>query len=186
VASYTNFQFFDFGGITRLLEPLTGVSSYNLLNTPMTFVLPAMFGCGLRSGLFIFIFRQFFAGIPQELDEAARIDGCGPLRTFIRIMVPMAVPAFITTCLFSAVWHWNDMYTMGMYFTTEIRPITPTLADLTAAMLNDNIINHVGTTLQVRSYFAAASLLTVLPPLLLYVVLQRHFTESIEKTGIVG
>ena len=186
IPNYTNFRFFDFGGLLQLLSPLTGFSSLNLLDTPYTFILPAVFACGLRCGLFIFIFRQFFMGIPKELEEAARIDGCGALRTFVQIMVPMAKPAFITTCLFSVVWHWNDLYLSSMYYTSMVKPITPQLSQLMTLMRETNIASTVADQLSVRSYFAAGALLAVLPLLILFIILQRQFTESIEKTGIVG
>lgn len=60
----------------------------NLLSTAWTAVLPSIFACGYRAGIFIFIFRQFFAGQPKELEEAARIDGCSAFGTFRRIMAP--------------------------------------------------------------------------------------------------
>ena len=121
-----NFNYFDFGGILSLIP---GKPTINLLDTPFTFVLPSLFASGLRGGLFIFIFRQFFWGIPKALEEAARIDGCSAFNTFIRIIVPIAVPVFITVTLFSFVWHWNDLYSATMYF-TDVRLLTPNLNNL--------------------------------------------------------
>jgi len=174
-----NFNFFDFGGLFLLLP---GKPTINLLNTPFVFVLPAMFASGLRSGLFIFIFRQFFLGTPKALEEAARIDGCGALKTFIRIIVPMAGPVFITVTLFSFVWHWNDMYSATMYF-TDIRLLTPSIRNLAATILASSL-NIEGYA--ARTYMAAAPLLVIAPPLILYLFTQRYFTESVERTGIVG
>lgn len=176
-----NYQFFDFGGILSLLP---GDKKFvNLLNTPWTFILPSFFATGLRSGLFIFIFRQFFLGMSKSLEEAARIDGCGALQTYIRIIVPMAVPAFVTVTLFSFTWHWNDLYSSAMYFTSDIRPLIPNLSNLKVLLSMAN----VGVTgYAARTYMAAAPLLTILPPLILYILTQRYFTESIERTGLVG
>ena len=70
ISSYLNFRFFDFGGLLGLLEPITGFPSINLLNTEWTFVLPAIFANGLRSGLFIFLFKQFFSGLPKEIEDS--------------------------------------------------------------------------------------------------------------------
>ena len=72
-------------------------------DTGFTFWLPSLFGVGLRSGLFVFIYRQFFSGFPKELEEAAYIDGCGAMKTFLRILVPNAGPAFTTVFLFCIV-----------------------------------------------------------------------------------
>lgn len=173
-----NFQFFDFGGILTLL----GVKPLNLMNTVWTFILPSAFATGIRSGVFIFIFRQFFIGLPKDLEEAARIDGCGAIRTYVQIIAPLAVPAFITVMLFSFIWHWNDLYSSTMYFTTDIKPLMAMLQDLDIIMQRGAGVSAYAA----RTYKAAALLLTVLPPLILYMFTQKHFTESIERTGIVG
>ncbi len=174
-----NFNYFDFGGILSLIP---GKPTINLLDTPFTFVLPSLFASGLRGGLFIFIFRQFFWGIPKALEEAARIDGCSAFNTFIRIIVPIAVPVFITVTLFSFVWHWNDLYSATMYF-TDVRLLTPNLNNLDR-LLATSTVDVKGYA--ARTYMAAAPLLVILPPLILYIFTQRYFTESIERTGIVG
>lgn len=173
-----NFQFFDLGGIFNLL----GIPPINLMNTIWTFVLPSAFATGIRSGVFIFIFRQFFVGLPKDLEEAARIDGCSAIRTYVQIIVPLAVPAFITVMLFSFIWHWNDLYSSTMYFTTDVKPLMAMLQDLDIIMQRGAGVSAYAA----RTYKAAALLLTVLPPLILYMFTQKHFTESIERTGIVG
>ncbi len=173
-----NFQFFDFGGILTLL----GIKPLNLMNTVWTFILPSAFATGIRSGVFIFIFRQFFIGLPKDLEEAARIDGCGAIRTYVQIIVPLAVPAFITVMLFSFIWHWNDLYSSSMYFTSDVKPLMALLQDLDVIMQRGAGVSAYAA----RTYKAAALLLTVLPPLILYLFTQKHFTESIERTGIVG
>lgn len=180
MSTYLNYWFFDFGGILKLF----GVST-NLLNTTWVFVLPAIFASGLRNGLFIFIFRQFFAGQPKDLEEAARIDGCGPFKTFLRIMVPLAGPAFVTVLLFSIVWHWNDYYSASIYFTSELKPISVMLQNLKNALFMGGISNGK-TDYQLRMYLMSGTLLSILPPLVLYIFTQRFFTESIERTGLVG
>lgn len=152
----------------------------------LTFILPACLASGLRCGLFIFIFRQFFQDVPKELEEAARIDGCGAFRTFCQIIVPLAGPAFITVMLFSIIWHWNDYYLSAMYFMGDVKPVSVMLSNL-----NDLLKASMDTTIQVpqdtlRTYLAAGSLLVTLPPLLLYLFTQKYFTESIQRTGIVG
>jgi multiple sugar transport system permease protein len=175
-----SFHFFNFGGLLSLLP---GSPSINILNTPLTFILPSLFATGLRSGLFIFIFRQFFIGMPKSLEEAARIDGCGALQTFVRIIVPLAVPVFITVTLFSFIWHWNDLYSATMYFTSDVRMLMPNLKNLDRLLVTSN----VGVSgYAARTYRAAAPLLTIVPPLILYLFTQRYFTESVERTGIVG
>lgn len=182
-ASYLNFRYFDFGGLLKIF----GIS-VNLLNTPWVFLLPALFGAGLRNGLFIFIFRQFFSGMPKELEEAAYIDGCGPFSTFVRIMLPMSKSAFITVMLFSFIWHWNEYYMSALYFIEGTKPLSVMLNSLQSmtSLAANGALNGVSSPYILRTYLQAGSLLTIVPPLILYIFTQRQFTESIERTGIVG
>ena len=187
ISSYLNFRFFDFGGVMGLLEPITGFPSVNLLNTEWTFILPAIFANGLRSGLFIFLFKQFFSGLPKEIEEAAKIDGCGAIKTYWQIMLPMAKPAIITVLLFSTVWHWNDLYTASMYFIEGTQPVMPTLDSLFDIMAQEGLMESMSASQDyLRVYISSGALLAILPPLVIYLVFQRMFTESIAKTGIVG
>lgn len=159
----------------------------NLLNTPWVFILPALFGAGLRNGLFIFIFRQFFLGLPKDLEEAAWVDGCNPLRTFISIILPSSGPGIVTVTLFSFVWHWNDYYYSAMLYTTKLKALVPMMQSIKGAL--ETSINNgsaSGAALSSRGILSAAGLLTIVVPLVLYLFLQRHFVESIERTGIVG
>lgn len=181
-ATYLSFRYFDLGGILSLL----GIGSFNLLNTEWTFILPALFGCGLRNGLFIFIFRQFFMGMPKELEEAAYIDGCGHFGTFLRVMLPNSRPAFITVLLFSFIWHWNDYYSASTYFIDGVKPLSVMLYNLQGMIQNAGIGTGGASPYLLRTYLQSGALLCILPPLVLYIFAQRYFTESIERTGIVG
>ena len=192
--SYLNFRDFDLLALIHLPHDLFFPNaplliprvSVKLTDTALTFILPSLFATGLRSGLFVFIFRQFFVGMPKDLEEAARIDGCGYLKTFVRIMLPLAVPAIVTVALFSFIWHWNDSQLSAMYYDTNM-PLSVMLSQIKAAMQNENIYNISNNTPdQIRTYLQAGCLLTILPPLILYIFTQRFFTESVERTGIVG
>lgn len=188
ISSFINYRNFDVFGIMSLLHRLipSVPESLNLINTPWTFILPAFFGSGLRAGLFIYIFRQFFAGMPKDLEEAAVIDGCGALRTFVRVMLPLAKSAFITVLLFSFVWHWNDYVQASMYF-NDNQPISVMLNQMQSLLQDAKLFNVVTNTPdEIRTFLQAGCLLTILPPLILYIFTQRFFTESIERTGIVG
>lgn len=180
--SYINFRYFTFGGILNLF----GGASINLLNTEWTFILPALFGAGLRNGLFIFIFRQFFIGMPKELEEAAYIDGCNAFSTFTRVMLPNSRSAFITVMLFSFIWHWNDYYSAAVYFIEGAKPLSVTLYNLQSLLSQASMGMGNTSPYLLRTYIQAGALLCVLPPLILYIFTQRYFTESIERTGIVG
>ncbi|MBE5786758.1 MAG: carbohydrate ABC transporter permease [Clostridiales bacterium] len=179
---YVSFDFFFLGQIGRLF---TGEAwTMKLLDTPLVYYLPAAFGQGIRSGLFIFIFRQFFRGMPKELEDAAYIDGCGVFATFIRIMIPCAVPAFVTSILFSSVWYWNDYYMASMYF-SDANTLAVSLGTL-ADLLRSVGFNMYDDPYVIVTQMQSACMLTIFPLIVLFIVMQRKFTESIDKTGIVG
>ena len=187
VPSYIQFRFFDFFGIGKIIGLFVGRPvTANLLDTLWTFYLPAMFGTGIRSGLFIFVFRQFFRGMSKELQESAYIDGCSQLKTFFQIMLPNAKPCLVTVALFSIVWYWNDFYFAAMYF-TNLRTVSIALSSLREDfILMTKYANAVTDPYVLVTRIQAGCLLTVGPLLFLYLVLQKYFVESIERTGIVG
>lgn len=188
--SFVSFRYFDPLHIFSLTESLTGYSSIDLLDTIWTFVLPAILGVGLRGGLFIFIFRQSFLGMPKDLEEAAKIDGCGAFKTYLKIIVPLAIPTFVTVILFSFIWHWNDFYYSAAYFMNGTRPLTVELSAIAESMYSSGMTGSMsgvtGTVTTYRTYIMAGCLLTIIVPLVIYLFLQRYFIESVERTGIVG
>ncbi len=185
IPMYMQYVNFDFLGIGSLISLFTGKTpGVSLLNSELAIYIPAALGQGLRAGLFIYIFRQFFRGMPRELEDAAYIDGCGIFKTFWRIMLPNAGSSILTCSLFSFVWYWNDYYTLSMYFNE------PKTLSVALAMLKD-VLRGQGLDVYTNPYvivtqMQAACMLTILPLLILYIFLQRYFTESIERTGLVG
>lgn len=178
-----NMRYFDCLGILKLIGNIIGTDIRpNLLNSVWAFYLPSLLGVGLKAGLFIFIYVQFYKGMPKELEEAASIDGAGPIKTFLSIVVPSSGVAFLTVTIFSIIWHWNDYYLAGMYFTNS-------------EMLSVNLskIYSVLDAYGVGAYNAestgpvmAACLLVILPVLIMYMILQKQFIKSIDRVGIVG
>ncbi len=172
-------------------------SDLGWINTYLPFLVPSLFGHGLRGALFVLIFMQFFRGMPHELEEAARIDGAGAFRTFWTIMLPLARPAMLVVFLFSLVWHWNDVFEPNLYIMlNEHFNLTQQLAilngegQLELAQANAaNTVNRAGVIGQAPTNLnrvMAGSLLTILPMLILYLFTQRYFVESVERTGIAG
>ena len=94
---YLQFAYFKLFGIIPLYS---GGEQLSLINSGLTMYMPALFANGIKAGLFIYIFRQFFRGLPKELEDAAYLDGCGPFETYIKIMVPNAKTSFLTVFLF--------------------------------------------------------------------------------------
>ena len=166
---------------------IKGLFSLNLIDSRLTMYLPAMTANGIRAGLMILIFRQFFRGMPRELEDAAYIDGCGPFRTFAKVMLPNASAALLTVFLFSVVWYWNDYYVSSTFFTD-----TKTIAIMLTNLDNElkmNLFNDPTVQISPRDQIVwkeAGCLLSIAPVLVMYVFLQKHFTEGIERSGIVG
>lgn len=179
---YMEFRYFNFFGIGSLTELFGLPLKINLLNTRWTFYLPALFANGLRSGLVIYIYIQFFKGLPKELEDAASIDGCGSMKIFSHIILPSATPVLVTIFIFSIVWYWNDYLYSSMFMPSQktLSVALNGLGDLLRSELNSYDPYLLITTMQ------AGCLLVVTPILIVYLFMQRFFTESIEKTGIVG
>ncbi len=176
-------RYFDFAFIGKIPELFGGTAfTINFLDTPWATYLPAVFAAGIRSGLFVFIYRQFFLGLPAELEDAAYIDGCGPLRTFLTVMLPVSGGAIIIVLLLSFVAYWNDsIYTT--FFYDKLETLNSQLAQLQTFMgYNSNNLPD-GADL---AYKQCGAMLVIFIPLIVFIIFQRFFTESIERTGIVG
>lgn len=161
-----------------------------ILGTIWTFVLPALFGNGLNSAIFILIFYSFFKQVPKVLMEAAYIDGAGHFKAFFKIAIPSAVPAIITVFLFSFVWYWNEsylteMYVQGLATKSEWTNLVIQLKNFDSNFTTRATTGDMATSLN-ESVRMAATSLSILPLFLMYLVLQRQFIESIDRTGITG
>ncbi|MBO5177565.1 MAG: carbohydrate ABC transporter permease [Lachnospiraceae bacterium] len=161
-----------------------------ILGTIWTFVLPALFGNGINSAIFILIFYSFFKQVPKVLMEAAYIDGAGHFKAFFKIAIPSAVPAIITVFLFSFVWYWNEsylteMYVQGLATKSEWTNLVIQLKNFDSNFSTRATTGDMATSLN-ESVRMAATSLSILPLFLMYLVLQRQFIESIDRTGITG
>ena len=165
-----------------------------ILGTYLPVILPTFFGFGLRGGLFIFIFRQFFMNLPRELENAAKVDGCGFLRTYVRIVLPIAKPAIVVTLVLSMVWHWNDFYEPGIYaakpdmytLPASIQALIPIMESPTRALSFFSSFDMPNQEAVINNaVFMAATLMAILPIILIFAVRQRGFMQGIERTGLV-
>ncbi|AVM42555.1 carbohydrate ABC transporter permease [Fastidiosipila sanguinis] len=192
---YLNFRNFDIFG---LFKAITG-QPLNLLNNPITLYILAITGQGLKSGIFIYIFRQGFINLPKELEDSAYVDGSGYLRTFFSIILPSAGSTLLTAAVLSFVWNWNDMYFVNMFASTP-NNIMVKLNSATASMdqtLNSLVRNIDGATasqlellvdspLYKQAIADTMSLLTMIPVLVIYMVVQRWFIQSSTHAAVKG
>ena len=142
------------------------------LDTYLPLIVPTMFGLPF----FIFMLVQFFRGIPRELSEAATMDGCGSLRFFASILLPLSKPALFSAAMFQFMWSWNDFFTPYIYINSvKNYPLALGLRmtiDTNAAVSWNNIL--------------AMAVVSILPMMLLFFFAQKYFVEGIATTGIKG
>ncbi len=155
----------------------------NLMGTPWPMYIMSLLGCGVRSGLYIYIFNQFFRGLPKEIEEAAFVDGAGMWYTYFNIMLKNASPAVITVTVFSLVWQFNDSFFSNLFLVSPDIVISKKISTLASVIANEDKILNV--TLQ-ELYLHAGIILVLLPIILIYLLLQRYFIEGVERSGIVG
>ncbi|MDR0555124.1 MAG: carbohydrate ABC transporter permease [Treponema sp.] len=171
---YLNFRYFDVLGIFRLLtgEPL------NLLGSPASYLVLHATGLGLKSGLYIFLLRQYFRGVPRELEEAAYVDGCGRMRTFGQILLPDALPMVTACFLFSFVWQWTDSFYFNL-FMPAVNMMSSALAGLTGGAEGLRTYDPYA-----QGQIYTGILLTLAPMVLIYLFAQKTFVASLAHTGI--
>jgi multiple sugar transport system permease protein len=179
IPMFMQIKFFDFFGLGRLIGLIPGLKPIILpiYNTQWALLLPALLGNGIRGGLYIYIFRQFFRGMPLELEDAANIDGCGFMTTFTKIIIPLSRPPILVVFILSIIWYWNDIFITSLFFSKS----------QTLAMLVDGLAARFALEYdlyQVQVFQQAGSLLMISPVLLMYLFLQRYFMRSIDQTGL--
>lgn len=165
-------------------------SHLNMLDTFMPFILPAYVGFGLRGGIAIFLYRQYFQGFPSALEEAAMIDGCGRIKGFFKIAFPSAGSITVVTAILFMIWHWNDYYEPSLYLRDGSKiMVTQTLPRLYEMISKD--VSEFGVVIEDLSQYhegvvMAGTAIAIFPMLIAYFVLQRKFMEGVERSGLVG
>lgn len=174
---YLRFRFFGFTNIFKFTGTLSG---WKLTDTVFPFLLLSITANAFKNGLYIYMLRQYFKGLPSELEEAAYIDGCGYIKTFFKIILPGAVSMLASVFLFAFVWQWNDQF-----YAKTLAPNLPLLVTKIYNM-NQNNLPEMGNALLQAMLENAKLVLIIFPLMVLYVFTQKLFTESIERSGITG
>lgn len=143
------------------------------LDSYLPFWIPALFAC---YPFFIFMLVQFFRGIPRELDEAARIDGCNSFETLFRILLPLSKPAIVSLVVFQTVWTWEDFFNSLIYI-NSVKNYTVSLA----LRMSLDVMEAVSW-----NRVLAMSVLSILPCVVIFFLAQRYFVEGISTTGLKG
>lgn len=181
-----NYRHLDIFGIFGLLNKLTGIDlRLNIYSTDFSFWLPSVFGVGIRAGMIIYIYIQFFTGLPYELEEAAYIDGAGLFKTYFRIALPSSSVVIVTVSVLSMVWHWNEYFLSALCFGTEEWPLSVALYNMETTLQHNGIWMWLDRGKTETTIFASC-LLFIIIPLVAYLFLQRKFVKSIDRVGITG
>lgn len=189
LSMFMKFRYFDILGLFKLLGggvipgfkviPFTDI---NLLNTYWPLALLSLGGLGFKNGLYIYMLRQYFRGVPDELEESAYLDGSGVFRTFVQIIIPLSVPMLITVFLFSFSWQWTDMFYTDLFFTKASITMMPDIVMIPKSL--DTI--YAGQSMFEAAIHNTASLLIIAPLIVMYLFCQRYLIAGIERSGIVG
>lgn len=179
LAMFMKFRYFDIYGLFNLI----GLGEINLINTEWPLYLLSLTGLAFKNGLYIFIFRQFFKGVPDELEEAAYIDGTGVVRTFFQIILPLSVPMMTTVFMFSFSWQWTDtFYTATPFFTSSGLHLLSNIIEVPKSLTR----TFAATNLWESIIQNTCGLLVIIPLFIVFLIGQRNFVEGIERSGIVG
>ena len=183
-----NFKDFDILGIFGLLTKI-GILPDNfayglrLTNTFWPLVILSATGLAFKNGLYIFMLRQFFRGVPDELEESAYIDGSGVFRTFFTIIIPLSVPMLITVFLFSFSWQWTDNYYIQLFFPGgRMWNWSNVVQEIPLSLKTD----YPGQNLFYTAIHNTAGMMAIAPLIVMYLFCQKFLVQGIERSGIVG
>jgi len=163
-------------GQVTLIPQYSMFHSFGWINTYLPFIVPHSLAGGTGGSFFIFLLVQFIRGIPKELDEAAKIDGCSWFGIYWRIVMPLMKPALVTVMIYCFLWNWDDFFGHLIYI-NSVDKYTVQLA--LRLFIDSQDAMQWGQLL-------AMSLLSIMPAVVIFFVAQKYFVEGIASTGIKG
>ncbi|MCS7461676.1 carbohydrate ABC transporter permease [Paenibacillus doosanensis] len=143
------------------------------INTFLPLVVPKFTAA---EGFFVFLMVQFIRNIPRELDKAAIVDGCGPIQIYWRLILPLALPALVTTAIFTFIWTWNDFFSQIIYL-SKTQKFTVSLG--LRVFLDSSGESSFGSLF-------AMSVLSLVPVFTIFVFFQRFLIEGLTSGGVKG
>lgn len=177
ISLYLNMRFFD----PFMIFSLLGLPKLNIVDGPYSLLVLSLTGFAFKNGLYIILMRQLFKGVPEEIREAAEVDGAGQLRIFFRIMFPSARNMMVTVFLLSFSWQWTDTFYSSLFF-SNFKVLSNVLDSLSNIKIEGLTAFGNFETVLVNT----ASVLVILPLMLLFLVAQKKLVQGIEHSGLVG
>ncbi|MBR4205402.1 MAG: carbohydrate ABC transporter permease [Clostridia bacterium] len=187
---FMKFRYFDVLGILNLLgggvfdglNITGGVTSVNFINTNWPLYILSLTGLGFKNGLYIFMLRQFFRGIPDELEESAYLDGSGIMRTFFSIIIPLSTTMMITVFMFAFCWQWTDNFYTELFYTTAGQKLLPDIIKIPKSLDT----NYAGQSLYSSAITNTCGIMIIAPLIVLYLFGQRYIVQGIERSGLTA
>lgn len=189
LSMFMEFRYFDILGIMNFLGGgvidsvrIMDSTSFNLINTYWPLWILSATALAFKNGLYIYMLRQFFSGIPDELEESAAVDGAGVFRTFMTIVLPNAIPMMITVFMFAFSWQWTDNFYTELFYTTSGPALMPDIVSVPLSLVSSSAASNMITT----AVYNTCGILILAPLLVMYVFLQKYIIQGVERSGITG
>ena len=203
LSMFMHFRYFDILGILSFLsggasvgfmpdsfnELLAGIQLFKLddhalalTNTYAPLAILSVTGLAFKNGLYIFMLRQFFTGVPDALEESAYIDGSGVFRTFFTIILPLSIPMMVTVFLFSFCWQWMDDFYTELFFTTSKITLMPDVVEVPTSLKTD----YAGQNMYYAAIRNTCGLCIIAPLVILYCFGQNFLVQGIERSGLTA
>ena len=177
-------EYINANGLTKYkVDIRVTPNGMDICNTYFPLIVLSLGGLAFKNGLYIFLLRQFFRGIPDELEESAYMDGSGPIRTFLQIILPLSIPMMITVFLFAFCWQWTDNFYVRTFFTSGETNLLATLAETVPASLGAEAEKNGMYKSAIRN---TCGLMIIAPLVVLYSFCQKFLVQGIEHSGIAN
>ena len=203
LSMFMGFRYFDVLGILSFLsggasvgfmpdsfnELLAGIQIIDLpdhglalTNTYAPLIILSLTGLAFKNGLYIFMLRQFFTGVPDALEESAYIDGSGVFHTFFTIILPLSIPMMVTVFLFAFCWQWTDDFYTELFFTTSKITLMPDIVEVPTSLKTD----YAGQNMYYTAIRNTCGLCIIMPLVVLYCFGQNFLVQGIERSGLTA
>jgi len=189
IQHFTDFDFLKVNAWTNyrgIIDIILQGKALDLSNSFWPLIILSVFGLAFKNGLYIYLMRQFFKGVPDELEESAYVDGSGVFRTFFSIIIPLSVPMMITIFLFSFSWQWTDNFYTEIFFMIDLDKmhLMPDLLQQVPPSLLFQ--NFPGQMLYENAIQNTAAIMVIIPLVIMYLFCQKYLVQGIERSGLVG
>ena len=178
-------EYLDGAVVKHSVDMAITQNGIDVTNTFIPFIVLSLGALAFKNGLYIFLLRQFFRGVPDELEESAYMDGSGVFKTFFRIILPLSIPMMVTVFLFAFCWQWTDIFYTNLFY-LEVRTNTFFLSwnfiDIPSSLkLSSGAVSLYNTAIR-----NTCGLMIILPLVILYCFGQKFLVQGIEQSGLAN